>query len=128
MEKATPTPPHPHPEQPQFITVAGGRARSILKGRRRQTCWARLPAQVWIIGKTFLLIPSISTQMFNEENSFSLPPQLPHTAWAGPTGPRRPSSLPFPGPSHPEQGPGDSLSVTNQPVRPALRLGLLPGA
>lgn len=64
--------------------------------------------------------------MLNEENGFPVPPEPPHTAWAGPTGPRSPDNLVFPGPSHPEQGPGGSFSVTNQPVRPALSLGLLP--
>lgn len=89
---------------------------------------ADLLGQVWVIGKTFLLIPAISTQRLNEENGFSPPPKLPHTALAGPTGPSGPSDLTFPGPSHKQRDPGDSFSVTNQPVRPARSLGLLPGA
>lgn len=117
-------------ERPSSITMAARRARSLLRteGGKPASPGARLPGQVGIIGRAFLLCPSIFTQMPNEENSFSVLLGPPHTAWAGPTGPCRPHNLTFPDPSHPEQGPGGSFSVTKQSVRPALSLGLLPGA
>lgn len=105
----------------------GEQGASPLKAWSRRPAYRPLPAQVCIIGNAFLLIPSISTQILNEENGFPcLPSCHPQPGLAPQTGKAR--RLDFPRPLPPEQGPGGPFSVTNLPVRQALSLGLLPGA